>query len=451
MEDGSLSSGLFHIIFAYISWSDIFNPFHAGIAFELFIMFLLIIGSGIASSGEVAMFSLDNNQVKELEESTQPVDKQILEFISKPRKLLGTILVANNIFNISIVVVFYKVTKDWFNQDFFAQNQVLEFLIQVVLVTFFLLLFGEVLPKVYASVNNLSVSRFVVTPLRFLSWILSPVVSLLTKSTNYLEKKLEGKNKGVSAKDIDQAIDLAIEDMDNMKNTRILKGIVKFGNISAKQIMRSRMDIVGVNKDVNYVELLGVVKESGYSRIPVFDEDLDNIIGVIFAKDLLKFLKEPVDFDWKTLMRNPLFVPENKKIDDLLEEFQLKRSHLAIIVDEYGGTSGLVTLEDVLEEVIGDIKDEFDDEKEISFQKLDDYNYIFEAKTPLNDICDVLNLPSDFYDEVRDESDSLGGLILELKGHIPIEGDHVTYHHQTFTVLEVNNTRILRVKITFEK
>jgi gliding motility-associated protein GldE len=406
----------------------------------------LVTGSAIVSSAEVALFSISINQIKELEESEEPIDKKILEQIDKPRRLLATILMANNIFNISIVLVFYGVTKQLFNPVFFENHKALEFLIQVVLVTFFLLLFGEVLPKVYASHNNLGVARFVMAPIRFFTFIFTPFVNVLIKSTTYLENNLNKKVKGVSARDIDQAIDLAVED-EYSRNTKILKGIVKFGNLSVTQIMQSRMDVVAVDKASDFKELLSLVRESGYSRMPVYEDDLDHVVGVIFAKDLLKYLNETPTFDWVKLMRTPFFVPENKMIDDLLAEFQSKRNHLAVVVDEYGGTSGIVTLEDILEEVIGEINDEFDDEINVNFQKLDEQNYIFEAKTPLNDVCKVLNFPVDYFESYGD-ADSLGGLVLELKGEIPIEGEVVVHQKDIFTVLEVNNTRIIRVKIT---
>lgn len=433
-------------MFNQISWFDVFNPIDYMIGLEFLIIMLLVTGSAIVSSAEVALFSISINQIKELEESEEPIDKKILEQIDKPRRLLATILMANNIFNISIVLVFYGVTKQLFNPVFFENHKALEFLIQVVLVTFFLLLFGEVLPKVYASHNNLGVARFVMAPIRFFTFIFTPFVNVLIKSTTYLENNLNKKVKGVSARDIDQAIDLAVED-EYSRNTKILKGIVKFGNLSVTQIMQSRMDVVAVDKASDFKELLSLVRESGYSRMPVYEDDLDHVVGVIFAKDLLKYLNETPTFDWVKLMRTPFFVPENKMIDDLLAEFQSKRNHLAVVVDEYGGTSGIVTLEDILEEVIGEINDEFDDEINVNFQKLDEQNYIFEAKTPLNDVCKVLNFPVDYFESYGD-ADSLGGLVLELKGEIPIEGEVVVHQKDIFTVLEVNNTRIIRVKIT---
>lgn len=433
-------------MFNQISWFDVFNPIDYMIGLEFLIIMLLVTGSAIVSSAEVALFSISVNQIKELEESEEPIDKKILEQIDKPRRLLATILMANNIFNISIVLVFYGVTKQLFNPVFFENHKALEFLIQVVLVTFFLLLFGEVLPKVYASHNNLGVARFVMAPIRFFTFIFTPFVNVLIKSTTYLENNLNKKVKGVSARDIDQAIDLAVED-EYSRNTKILKGIVKFGNLSVTQIMQSRMDVVAVDKASDFKELLSLVRESGYSRMPVYEDDLDHVVGVIFAKDLLKYLNETPTFDWVKLMRTPFFVPENKMIDDLLAEFQSKRNHLAVVVDEYGGTSGIVTLEDILEEVIGEINDEFDDEINVNFQKLDEQNYIFEAKTPLNDVCKVLNFPVDYFESYGD-ADSLGGLVLELKGEIPIEGEVVVHQKDIFTVLEVNNTRIIRVKIT---
>jgi putative hemolysin len=297
LENNFLDINLFCSLFNQISWFDVFNPIDYMVGIELLIILLLVTGSAIVSSAEVALFSISINQIKELEESEEPIDKKILEQIDKPRRLLATILMANNIFNISIVLVFYGVTKQMFNPVFFENHKVLEFLIQVVLVTFFLLLFGEVLPKVYASHNNLGVARFVMAPIRFFTFIFTPFVNVLIKSTTYLENNLNKKVKGVSARDIDQAIDLAVED-EYSRNTKILKGIVKFGNLSVTQIMQSRMDVIAVDKASDFKELLSLVRESGYSRMPVYEDDLDHVVGVIFAKDLLKYLNEPQTFDW---------------------------------------------------------------------------------------------------------------------------------------------------------
>jgi gliding motility-associated protein GldE len=329
---------------------------------------------------------------------------------------------------------------------------VIAFLIQIVLVTFIIVMFGEVVPKIYANQNNLRVARFSIRFLQMLHFIFQPIVKLLVVSSSTLEKKLSGYSMGVSAKDIDDAIDIAAEGNNEefSRDTSILKGIVKFGNITVTEIMRARVDVVAVDRSIPFSELMKTVRESGYSRIPVYDGDFDTVIGIIYAKDLLPYLNQGDAFDWKPLIKPPLYVPESKKIDQLLEEFQAKRVHMAIVVDEYGGSSGLVTLEDVLEEVLGEIKDEFDDVQEIEFKKIDDYNYIFEGKTAINDVCKVLQIPSDTFDKVRGDADSLAGLLLELKGELPENGEMLGTDGFSFQILEMNATRIVKVKVTLK-
>lgn len=409
--------------------------------------------SALVSSSETAFFSISYTQQRNMEKDGDSIDKAVVEFLDKPRTLLGTILIGNNIFNLTIVALSYRLLNSVLSEDFITQNEIISFVIQIVIVTFFIVMFGEVVPKVYATRNNIGVARSAIRPLQLLHFIFKPLIRLLVASSSALEKKLEGHTKGVSAKDIDDAIDIATENSEEefSRDTKILKGIVKFGNITATQIMKSRMDVVGVDISTNFAELLGIVRESGYSRIPVFEGDFDKVIGIIYAKDLLPYLDETAEFKWHSLIKPALYVPESKKIDALLEEFQQKRVHMAIVVDEYGGSSGLVTLEDVLEEVIGEIKDEFDDVMEIDFQKIDDHNYLFEGKTAINDVCKVLEIPSDNFDEVRGESDSLAGLLLELKGEMPQKDDLVETDGFSFRVVEMNATRIVKVQVTIDE
>lgn len=431
---------------------QVFNPFFdwGNIAFNGGLMLMFLIFSAIVSSAETAFFSISLHQINELEKEGDETDHAVVDFINKPRSLLGTILIANNIFNLSIVVISYNLLKGLINPAFLISNQLIAFLIQVVLVTFIIVMFGEVIPKIYATNRNIKVARFTVRLLRFLYFLLSPLVKVLIFSTNTIEKRLAGKNKSVSAKDIDEAIDIAVKrNKDEFsKDTSILKAIVKFGNISVSEVMRSRMDVVALEKNTGFHQLLKDVSEAGYSRVPVYEGNFDHIVGILYAKDLLAHLDEADNFNWHSLVHAALFVPESKKIDDLLEEFQSKRVHMAIVVDEYGGCSGLVTLEDVLEEVIGEIKDEFDDIHEIDFRKLDDYNYIFEGKTAINDACKVMNIPANAFEDIREEADSLAGLVLELKGELPKSGETLTHNAYIFRVLEMNATRIVKVKIT---
>lgn len=409
--------------------------------------------SALVSSSETAFFSISYTQQRNMEKEGDSIDKSVVEFLDKPRTLLGTILIGNNIFNLTVVALSYRLLNSILNEEFIAQNEIISFVIQIVIVTFIIVMFGEVVPKVYATRNNIGVARSAIRPLQLLHFIFKPLIRLLVASSSALEKKLEGHTTGVSARDIDEAIDIATENSEEefSRDTKILKGIVKFGNITATQIMKSRMDVVGVDISTNFSDLLGIVRDSGYSRIPVFEGDFDKVIGIIYAKDLLPYLDEIAEFNWHSLIKPALYVPESKKIDALLEEFQQKRVHMAIVVDEYGGSSGLVTLEDVLEEVIGEIKDEFDDVMEIDFQKIDDYNYIFEGKTAINDVCKVLDIPSDNFDEVRGESDSLAGLFLELKGEMPQKDDLVETEGFSFRVAEMNATRIVKVQVTIHE
>lgn len=450
MDDGIPIPHLFNFLLT-IPWSEIFNPFDITYIYEILGIVILLFLTGMMSSTEVALFSLDYHQLKEIETNEDKTDDMILDFINKPRRLLATILLAITLFSLSIVLLFESLIELSVKHEFLENHKTIEFIVKVSFETFIIVLFAEVIPKIYASQNNLKVARLLIHPIKFFSTIFAPFVKALIFTSNFFEKRLEGANKSVSAKDIDEAIDITTSQDKNdteRNDTKILKGIVKFGNIAVTQIMRSRMDVVAVEKDVNFEELLKIVRESGYSRIPVMEDNFDKVVGVLYVKDLLKFIDADNNFHWQQLIRPALYVPESKKIDDLLEDFQTKRVHMAIVVDEYGGSSGIVTLEDVLEEVIGDIKDEFDDASEIDFKKLDNHNYIFEGRTALNDVCKVLEIPTDTFDDVRGDADSLAGLVLELNAEIPIEGDELKYKHFTFLILEADKTRVIRVKVT---
>ncbi|MDB5226178.1 MAG: gliding motility-associated protein GldE [Bacteroidota bacterium] len=450
MDDGIPIPFLCNFLLA-ISWNEIFNPFDITYVYEIAGIVVLLFLTGMMSSTEVALFSLDYQQIQALENTSDKTDKLILDFINKPRRLLATILLAITLFSLSIVLLFESLTALWIKREFLERHKTLEFIAKVCFETFIIVLFAEVIPKIYASQHNLKVARILIFPVRFFNTIFKPFVKALISISNFFEKRLEGSHRNVSAEDIDAAIDIATAQDTNdteRNDTKILKGIVKFGNIAVTQIMRSRMDVVAIEKNANFEELLNLVRESGYSRIPVVEDNFDKVDGIVYVKDLLKYLDAGKDFHWQQLIKPALYVPESKKIDDLLEDFQAKRVHMAIVVDEYGGSSGIVTLEDVLEEVIGDIKDEFDDASEIDFKKLDNHNFIFEGRTALNDVCKVLELPSDAFDEVRGEADSLAGLMLELNSEIPIEGDELRYQNFTFIILEADKTRVIRVKVT---
>ncbi len=436
-----------------IPWNDIFNPFDTAIIYELILIFFLLGFTAMMCAVEVAIFLFKHKEIENLEKSNDNTDKVILDFIKKPRQFLATFVLTTTLFTLAIVLMLENILEISLKREFAETHSTLLFIIKIMLETFIIVLFAEVIPKLYATQQYYKVARYTIHILRVFDIVFAPFVKTLIFTSNFFEKRLEGVNKSVTAKDIDEAIDITNSQDKNeseRNDTKILKGIVKFGNIVVTQIMRSRMDVIAVDKEANFEELLNIVRESGYSRIPVVEDNFDTVVGVLYIKDLLKHIDAEKDFNWQQLIKPALFVPESKKIDDLLEDFQSKRVHLAIVVDEYGGSSGIVTLEDVLEEVIGDIKDEFDDASEIDFKKIDANNFIFEGRTALNDVCKVLEIPTDTFDSSRGDADSLAGLMLELNSEIPIEGDELKYKHFTFIILEADKTRVIRVKITIK-
>jgi len=458
----------------FLLFSPVLAVTIAGIYFALFFVIILLACSALVSSSEVAFFSLNINDVKKLEQENSQTANRILDLRSKPRELLATILISNNFINIGIIILsdfilaFFlsEPTRiNWsegilsglpFLAAFFSAYslaKVINFSIAVIGVTFLLVLFGEVAPKVYAKINKMKLAKLMSRSLAGLMIFFKPFSSPLVRGTNLIERKLGSRsiNSITSREEIDQAIELAVkEDEKNAgKEIDILKSIVKFGDVSVKQIMRPRVDVIAIDFRIDFHELLAIVKDSGYSRIPVFDEDFDNITGILYGKDLLGHLDEDVEYEWQALIRtNVMYVPEAKKINDLLREFQLERMHMAIVVDEYGGSSGLVTLEDIMEEVIGEIKDEFDDEVEVNFQKIDDFNYSFDGKTLLNDACRVLGIDTETFNTVKGDADSVAGLLLELTGRIPRVGAEVAFEDYKFRIISVNKRRIETIQIT---
>lgn len=423
------------------STSTAFSPSSATVLIILILVLLLM--TALVAGAETAYFSLsakDINYLKTKEKSSARTASQLLE---QPKKLLATILVANNFINIAIVI-----TTDMFVDSMLPEelNFIISFLIQVVCVTFLLVLFGEVLPKVYATQNNLRMALFSAPFLQACTWLFSPISKLLVSSTKFIEGKIGTKSSNISNEDFEHAIELTVGHTATREEVNIFKGILKFGNISARQVMRTRLDVSGIDYDMTFPEVRQYCIEVGYSRLPVYKENLDTIAGMIHTKDFLPHIDED-SFDWHTLMRAAYFVHEGKLIEDLLKEFQQKRQHFAIVVDEFGGTSGIITLEDIMEEIIGDIKDEFD-EDDLHYKKLDDHNFVFEGKTLINDVCRVIGLPSDEFEQARGESDSLAGLVLEIAGKFVSINDVVSYQQYDFTVLAVEKMRITRVKVT---
>lgn len=436
----------YSLILSFLTELSWLPALSGGVIFALISIALLLCLSALVSGSEVAYFSLNADDEEDLEKSDIKSDERILRLLKDDKYLLATILVSNNLFNVAIIILsHFSLTK----LLHFIQHPALQFLIDVVLITFILVLFGEIIPKIFARSNSKTVARLASAPLSLFSKIAYPLSYVLVNSTTLIENRLSQRaDNEVDIDEIEDAIDLTINS-DNLKDeNRTLKGIINFGNTNAKQIMKPRMDVVALDLELPFNKVHSVLIESGYSRIPAYKEDLDNIEGILYAKDVLEYLQREKTFKWQKLLRKPFFVPETKKIDDLLREFQIKRTHLAIVIDEYGGTMGLITMEDILEEILGEIKDEYDDNIEIEYQKLDNHNYTFEGKTLINDLIKVMDIDNDTFEEIKGDADSLAGLILEITGKLPKQNQEVVYENYVFHVLSVSDNRIEQVKLT---
>jgi putative hemolysin len=417
----------------------------------ILLVVLLIVCSALISSSEVALFSLTPSQREEIRISKSSSDKNILELLEKPdretgpKKLLATVLIANNAVNIAIVLIANKMSEAWFPASNYASW--VKTLMDVVVITFVIVLFGEVIPKVYATGSNLKVSRFMALPLIFIQKIFTPLTSFLMRASGLIEDKLKASTQGnISVDELGHALELTADDDRSAEEHKILEGIVTFGAKNVGQIMTHRMQVSALSVGDSFQEVLTKVMEKGYSRLPVYKDSADQIVGFLFIKDLLPYLDQ-TDFDWITLMKAPFFVPENKKIDDLLQEFKENKIHLAIVVDEYGGTSGLVTLEDILEEIVGDISDEFDEE-ETQYSKLDEYNYVFEGRITLIDLYKIIDLDDHLFESSKGDSSSLAGFVIEQAGRIPEKGDVVFFRDFKFTIEAADKRKIKRIKVT---
>lgn len=434
-----------HLWLAYILINALTGNFSLGILVSLIVIVILIFFSALISGSEVAFFSLNPGQLNNIASKESKLGKIILSLLERPKRLLATILIANNFVNVGIVILSAFVTSELFD---FNNFPVIGFIIKVLVIALILLLFGEIMPKIYATQKPISFAFLMARPLYGLSKVFYPLNSLLVRTTKIIDKKVASKSQSISMSDLSEAIDITVDDDAPDEETKILKGIVKFTDIEVKEIMKSRVDVTAIDKGANFKELMKIVVDSGYSRIPVFEETFDNIKGILYVKDLLPHLNRKDNFDWFGLLRAAFFIPENKKINDLLQEFQEKKIHLAIVVDEYGGTSGIITLEDIIEEIVGEITDEFDSpDDEIGYSKLDDSSYIFEGKTSINDFCKIIGIDDNVFDEVKGDSDSLAGIILELQGEIPKKNTSITYLNFNFKVLTVDNRRIKKIKI----
>ncbi|MEM8566692.1 MAG: gliding motility-associated protein GldE [Bacteroidota bacterium] len=409
-----------------------------------FFLFLLLCLSALISGSEVAFFSLTPKDITACNESDLRADRKIVKLIKRPKLLLATILIGNNFVNVAFVILFTYV----FNKTLSGLWSVeVEFAINTSINLILLVLFGEILPKVYAGPNNLKFTRVTSGLIRFLTSLFRPLSWMLMSLSSVIEKRFETKGYDISVEELHHALELTTEHEDTTEEEKdILKGIVNFGTLTVKQIMRSRMDITAFDTSMDFHDLMDKINKSGYSRVPVYSDTIDNIEGILYIKDLLPFTEQEDDFKWVDLLRSGFFVPETKKIDGLLRDFQEKRVHMAIVVDEYGGTSGLVTLEDIIEEIVGEINDEFDNES-LGFNKIDDSTYVLESKTTLNDFCKWINESPSTFEEVKGESESLGGLLLEINGRLPSAGEKIVYDKFTFTVIAVDNKRIKRIKV----
>ncbi len=411
----------------------------------LIILIILLICSALMSASEVAYFSFRPEDIENLKSNKDKQSKTILKLYNNPEKLLSTVLVANNTVNIAIVLLAAFLSTRIFN---FSSEPVLGFIINVVLITFLLLFFGEVMPKVYASRNHIILALFMAYPLTILEKVFQPVTSLLIFSSKFVKKRTGTRRSNISMDDLSDALELTSDNF--QEDEKILKGIVNFGNINVAAIMCSRIDVTAINIKAGFDKIVPVIIDSGFSRIPVYSGSFDTVKGILYAKDVIPYTNNPGSFKWQALLRPPYFVPETKKINDLLKEFQTKKIHMAVVIDEYGGTSGIVTLEDILEEIVGEITDE-NDEDQLLFRKLDEKTYIFEAKILLNDFCKVVNIEEELFEEIRGESETLAGLMLELTGEIPQKDKIIKFGDFVFRIESADKRRIKEIRVEINK
>ena len=405
----------------------------------------LLFCTAMVAAAEVALFSLSQKDLTDLSQQNPSKHLIINQLLAKPKKLLATILVANNFLHIAVVILFSFSLDKVFSM---IAIPAVKFLVEVLLVTFLILLLGEVLPKVYASRNNIKFACFIAYPLLILNRLLSPISIPLRSLTNFIQEKLGKQKTNFSIDHLSQALELTSTEDTSHEEQKLLEGIVSFGNTDTKQVMSPRIDIFAVEIEETFSDILPKIIEKGYSRIPVYEDNIDHIKGVLFIKDLIPHINSEV-FDWKTLLREPFFVPENKKLDDLLKDFQSMKSHLAIVVDEYGGTSGLVSLEDVIEEIVGDISDEFDEEN-INYSQIDATNFLFEGKINLKDFYRIISVNEELFEIRKGEAETLAGFILEILGNFPKKGQKIQFENCLFTIEVVDKKRIKQIKVTID-
>lgn len=410
-----------------------------------FILMLLLFLSFCISGAEVAYFSLTYRDINLLKNKQQPASKRVVNLLEQPKILHANLIIGNTVSNLAIIII----GNHFLDQLIVLQNGWLMFGAKVAIMMIIILILAEVLPKTMAAQNNIRFARDVSLIIEGVCLLFGKLANLLVSYQENLEKRFGTRSATSSLEELNHAIDLTTDDEASQDEKNILKGIIKFGNITVKQVMKTRLDVMGISSSASYKEVKEKIVELSYSRLPVFDGSLDTIKGILHTKDLLEHLDKPDDFAWHSLMRKPFFIHEQKLIEDLMKEFQQKRIHFAVVADEFGGTSGIITMEDILEEVIGDIKDEFDDE-ELGNRKIDEMNYVFEGKTMLNDVCKLMQLSPVTFDEVKGEGDSLAGLILEVAGTIPAKHEVINVGDFDFTIEEVKKNRIERVKVTIK-
>lgn len=413
------------------------------LASSLFVLILLFIGSAMVSGSEVAYFSLTPEQLEESEESNNiKIKRRIILLLVNPKKLLATILILNNFINITIVLLSSYVTLSIFANDMSGASLLV---ILTIAITFLMVFLGEIVPKVYATQNNFSFASRTVGLLSVSSKLLNPLSWLLIKVSGVIEKRIEKQGYTASVDELNEALNMTLSKGASDEEKEMLKGIVNFGTLTVKQVMKARMDITAIDCEMDFHKLMNQINKSGYSRLPVFDETVDNIKGILYIKDLLPHINEEAGFKWQEKLRPGFYVPETKKIDTLFKDFQDKRIHIAIVVDEYGGTSGLITMEDVIEEIVGEINDEYDQDSDVIYNKLDNDTFVFEGKTSLMDFCKLTQVEHKVFDEVKGESESLGGLLLELNFKLPKTGEKIRFKNFLFTIVSVNDKRIKKI------
>lgn len=418
-----------------------FYPITFGVIFGFIILIILLALSNLVSGAEAAFFSLSPANLKYIGDNKSKTNSLILELLEKPEQLLASILIANNFINVGIVILSAYLTNIVVD---FSQAPILGFVFQVVVITFILLLFGEIIPKVLATSKALPFSRFMSFPLFVIGKLFKPFTYLLVSSTAQMNRRFSS-HRNISLDELGDALD--ITSGQHPAEEKILRGIVNFGHTEVSEIMRPRLDVVAIEVTKGFNKLKSIVIESGYSRIPVYENSFDEVRGVLYVKDMIPYIDNPDDFNWQKFIREPYFIPESKKINVLLSEFQTNRIHLAIVVDEYGGTCGIVSLEDILEEIVGEISDESDEEVSL-YTKIDEHNYVFEGKILLNDFAKVVNVDDSVFDDVRGEAETLAGVILEMMGALPKKNDTITHKFFKFTIDSVDNKRIRRIKVS---